>query len=491
MSKIILSFFIALMLTSCMMGPNYKRPEVDTPQTWRFEDEKAKDVANTAWWEQFNDPALNDLINTALKENKDIKIAAARVEEFIGRYGTTRAALFPQIGAGAAYGRQRVSELTGPSPLADVPGPNQPNPTFNSSELFLNAVWEIDLWGKLRRATEAARAEMLSTEEARRSVILTLVTSVANSYINLRDFDKQLELTRQTAKSYKESYDLFSLRFKYGIVSQIEVSQAKSQYEQALSNIPFFEKLIAQQENAISVLLGRNPGPIARGRTIDEFMFPAVPAGLPSDILTNRPDIRQAEQNLIAANANIGVAKSLYFPTISLTGMLGWASNDLSDLFKGQSKVWSWAIPATMPIFTAGAIAGQVKATEALQQQALFNYEKSIQEAFREVDDALVDQKRTREQIEAEVRQLEALREYVRLARLRYDNGYASYLEVLYAENSLYASELTHTQSQAALFQALVNVYKAMGGGWVVTAEGQTKEIAQGAAAQIQASPGK
>jgi len=171
--------------------------------------------------------------------------------------------------------------------------------------------------------------------------------------------------------------------------------------------------------------------------------------------------------------------------------MLGWASNDLSDLFKGPAKMWSWAIPATMPIFTAGAIAGQVKATEALQQQALFNYEKSIQEAFREVDDALVDQKRTREQIEAEVRQLEALREYVRLARLRYDNGYASYLEVLYAENSLYASELTHTQSQAALFQALVNVYKAMGGGWVVTAEGQTKEIAQGAAAQIQASPGK
>jgi len=491
MSKIILSFFIALMLTSCMMGPNYKRPEVDTPQTWRFEDEKAKDVANTAWWEQFGDPVLNDLVQTALRENKDIKIAAARVEEFIGRYGTTRAALFPQIGAGAAYGRQRVSELTGPSPLADVPGPNQPNPTFNSSELFLNAAWEIDLWGKLRRATEAARAEMLSTEEARRSVILTLVASVANSYINLRDFDKQLELTRQTAKSYKESYDLFSLRFKYGIVSQIEVSQAKSQYEQALSNIPFFEKLIAQQENAISVLLGRNPGPIARGRTIDEFMFPAVPAGLPSDILTNRPDIRQAEQNLIAANANIGVAKSLYFPTISLTGMLGWASNDLSDLFKGPAKMWSWAIPATMPIFTAGAIAGQVKATEALQQQALFNYEKSIQEAFREVDDALVDQKRTREQIEAEVRQLEALREYVRLARLRYDNGYASYLEVLYAENSLYASELTHTQSQAALFQALVNVYKAMGGGWVVTAEGQTKEIAQGAAAQIQASPGK
>jgi len=479
MRKIILSFLIALMLTSCMMGPNYQRPAVDTPQTWRFEDKEAKDAANTAWWEQFNDPVLNDLIQTALRENKDIKIAAARVEEFLGQYGTTHAALFPQIGAGGGYGRQRISELTGPSPLEDTGG----NPTFNSSQLFLNASWEIDLWGKLRRATEAARAELLSTEEARRSVILTLVASVANAYINLRDFDKQLELTRRTAKSYKESYDLFSLRFQYGIVSQIEVTQAKSQYEQALANIPFFEKLINQQENALSVLLGRNPGPIARGKTIDELMVPAVPAGLPSDILTNRPDIRQAEQNLIAANANIGVAKSLYYPSISLTGLFGWASNDLSDLFKGPAKMWSWAVPVTAPIFTAGAIAGQVKSAEAFQQETLFNYEKSIQEAFREVDDALVDQKRTREQIEAEVRQVDALREYVRLARLRYDNGYASYLEVLYAENSLYASELTHTQSQGALFQALVNLYKAMGGGWVITAEG----LIQGTVTEVQA----
>ena len=470
MSKILLIFLAAFSLFGCMMGPNYQRPDIDTPQSWRFEDKEAKDVANTTWWEQFKDPVLNDLIQTALKENKDIKIAAARVEEFIGRYGTTRAALFPQVGAGAGYGRQRVSELTGPSPLEDIGA----DPTFNSSQLFLNAAWEIDLWGKLRRATEASRAELLSTEEARRSVILILVTSVANAYINLRDFDKQLELTRQTAKTFKDSYDLFSLRFKYGIVSQIEVTQAKSQYERAMANIPFFEKLIAQQENALSVLLGRNPGPIARGRTIDELMFPAVPAGLPSDILTNRPDIRQAEQNLIAANASIGVAKSLYFPNISLTGLFGWASNDLSDLFKGQAKVWSWAVPVTAPIFTAGAIAGQVKSAEAFQQQTLFNYEKSIQEAFREVDDALVDQKRTREQTEAEVRELEALREYVRLAWLRYDNGYTSYLEVLYAENSLYNAELAHTQSQGALFQALVNVYKAMGGGWVVTAEGQT-----------------
>ena len=470
MRRIILFFLFSLALAGCMVGPNYQRPQVDTPQTWRFEEKEAKDVTNTAWWEQFQDPILNDLIRTALKENKDIKIAAARVEQFIGQYNTTRAALFPQIGAGASYGRQRVSELTGPTPLEGTGA----NPTFNSSQLFLNVGWEIDLWGKLRRATEAARADLTSNEEARRAIILSLVTSVANSYINLRDLDKQLEITKQAAKGYKESYDIFKLRFEYGIVSELEVNQAKSQYEQALANIPFFEKLIAQQENALSVLLGRNPGPIARGRSIDELLFPAVPVGLPSAILENRPDIRQAEQSLIAANANIGVAKALYFPTISLTGLFGWASTDLSDLFKGPAKTWSWAAPIAAPIFTGGAIAGQVKSAEALQQQALINYEKSIQEAFREVDDALVDQKRTREQQEALARQVESLGNYARLARLRYDNGYTSYLEVLDAETRLYNAELTYAQTQGILFQALANLYKAMGGGWVVVADQMT-----------------
>lgn len=471
MRKILFFFFLILLASGCMMGPNYQRPQVDTPQTWRFEDKEAKDVANTAWWEQFNDPVLNDLIQTALRDNKDIKIAAARVEQFAGQYGTTRAALFPQVGAGGLYGRQRISELTGPSPLEDSP---VGNPTFNSSQLFLNAAWEIDLWGKLRRATEAARADLLSTEEARRSVILTLVTSVANSYVNLRDLDKQLEITKQAAKNYKDGYDIFKLRFEYGIVSQIEVSQAKSQYDQALANIPLFENLIAQQENALSTLLGRNPGPIARGKTIDVLMLPAVPAGLPSEILTNRPDIRQAEQNLIAANANIGVAKALYFPSISLTGLFGWASNDLDDLFKGPAKTWSWAIPVTAPIFTGGAISGQVKSAEAIQQQTLFNYERSIQEAFREVDDSLVDQKRTREQLDALGQQVNALQDYARLSWLRYENGYTSYLEVLDAQTRLYNAQLIQTNAQGNLFLALVNLYKAMGGGWVVEADKMT-----------------
>ncbi len=473
MRKIILLFLIALMLTSCMMGPNYQRPAVDSPQTWRFEDKEAKDTANTAWWEQFNDPVLNDLILTALRENKDVKTAAAKVEQFIGQYGTTRAALFPQVSAGATYGRQRSSELTGPTPLEHT----GVDPTFNSSQLFLNASWEIDLWGKLRRSTEAARADLLSTEEARRTVILTLVTSVASTYIDLRDLDKQLEIARQTAKSREESYNLFKLRFEGGVISELELNQVKSEYEQALSTIPQFEKSIAQTENSLCTLLGRNPGAIARGKTIDHLTLPAVPSGLPSDILTNRPDIREAEQNLISANANIGVAKALYFPSISLTGLLGLESKDLSDLFKGPAKTWSWAVPASMPIFTAGQIAGQVKAAEALQQQALFTYEKSIQEAFREVDDALIDQKKSREQLAAQGQQVESLKNYARIARLRYDNGYTSYIEVLDAERSLFNAELSYAQTQGTLFLALVNLYKSMGGGWVVTADVLTEPV--------------
>jgi multidrug efflux system outer membrane protein len=463
-----LALIAVFILTGCMVGPDYKRPSVDVPQTWRFEDKEAKDVVNTLWWEQFNDPVLNDLILIALQENKDVKIAAARVEQFLGQYGTTRAFLFPQIGAGASAGRQRLSQSTGPVPYERDPSINT---SFDNYDVFVNVNWEIDLWGKIRRATEAARADVLSTEDARRSVVLTLVTSVAISYVNLRDLDKQLELTKQTTQSYKESYDLFSLRFKYGTVSQTEVSQTKAQYEQAASNIPFFEKAIAQQENALSVLLGRNPGPIPRGKTIDELMFPAVPAGLPSDLLLNRPDIRQAEENLVAANANIGVAKAQYYPTLSLTGLFGFASMDLSNLFKGPAKMWSYAAPLTIPIFTAGAIEGQVRSAEAVQQQALFRYQQVIQTAFREVDDSLVDHRRTREQLAALARELEALREYVRLSRLRYDNGYTSYLEVLYSETLLYNAELTNTQVQGTLFQALVNLYKAMGGGWVVEAE--------------------
>jgi multidrug efflux system outer membrane protein len=467
MHNIIISFLLTLTLFGCMVGPNYRRPAVETPPLWRFEEIEAREVANTAWWEQFDDPVLDELIQNALKENKDVKITAARVEEFVGRYRTTRASLLPQVGAGAIAGRSRVTGR-GPSPIDGTRNP------ANSFQIFLNANWEIDLWGKLRRATEAARADLLSTEEGRSSVILTLVTSVASAYVNLRDLDMQLEIAKRTAKSREESYHLFQLRFRGGTISELELNQVKSEYEQALSTIPLIEKTIAQQENLLSVLLGRNPGYIPRGKMIDELVLPAVPAALPSDLLTNRPDIRQAEQDLIAANARIGVARSQYFPAISLTSSFGYASTDLSKLFSGPAKVWSLAAPLTAPIFTAGAISGQVKSAKAVQQQALLRYQQVIQTAFREVEDALIDQKRSREQLEIEAQQVVTLRNYARIARLRFDSGYTSYIEVLDAERSLFNAELSHAQTKGVLFQALVNLYKAIGGGWVVEADRMT-----------------
>ncbi len=463
MRNLIIFSILTLTLFGCMVGPNYKRPAVESPTQWRFEEKEAREVANIAWWEQFDDSVLNELIRIALKENKDVKIAAARIEDFAGRYRTTRAPLFPQIGAGASAGRFRATER-GPSPIDGTINP------ANDFLIFLNANWEIDLWGKLRRGTEAARADLLSTEEGRRTVILTLVTSVATAYVNLRDLDLQLEITKRTVKSRQESYQLFQLRFRGGTISELELNQVKSELEQALSTIPLIEKAVAQQENGLCVLLGRNPGPIPRGKMIDELVLPAIPAALPSDLLTSRPDIRQAEHELIAANARIGVARSLYFPSISLTSALGYASTDLSKLFSGPAKVWSFAAPLTAPIFTAGAISGQVKSAKAVQQQALLRYEQVIQTAFREVEDALIDQRRSREQLEIEAQRVVTLRNYARIARLRFDSGYTSYIEVLDAERSLFDAELFHAQTKGVLFQALVNLYKAIGGGWVTEA---------------------
>lgn len=460
---------ICLVFAGCMVGPDYRRPAVETPRTWRFAEKEAKELVNTAWWEQFDDPVLNELINVAIRENKDLKIAAARVEEFRGRYYVTRAPLFPQIGAGASAGGERTTKL-GQTP----PSPSATNP----SELYqvnFFASWEIDLWGKLRRATEAARADLLGTEEAKRGVILSLVTSVAGAYVNLADLDRQLEIAQRTAKSREESYRIFNLRFHGGYISDLELSQVKSEYERALATIPAIEKAIAQQEDALCLLLGRNPGAIQRGKEIDALGLPAVPAGLPSELLERRPDIRQAEQQLVSANAQIGVAKAQFFPSISLTGMFGWESIRLAKLFTGPAQMWTWAGNLSQPIFTGGALAEGVKATEAFREEALFNYRKTIQSAFRDVDDALIDQKRSREQLDAQARQVEALRTYAGTARLRYENGYTSYIEVLDAERSLFDAELAYTQTRGALYQALINLYKAMGGGWVTDLERKTE----------------
>jgi multidrug efflux system outer membrane protein len=338
----------------------------------------------------------------------------------------------------------------------------------------LSASWEIDLWGRIRRQSEAALADLLASEEARLGVVLTLVSSVAAGYITLRDLDKQLEISRRTVDTREGVLNLFELRFKGGVVSQVELAQVRSEYESAATTIPTIERAIAQTEHALSLLLGRHPGPIARGRTIDELLPIGVPAGLPSELLERRPDIRQAEQNLIAANARIGAARALYYPTISLTGLLGVASTSLGNLFSGPARTWSFVGEVTGPIFTGGSIEGTLAQAEAQQRQLLAAYERTIQNAFREVDDALVDQLKSRQRLEAQARQIAALRDYARLSRARYEGGYASYLEVLDSERSLFSAELGHAQTQADLLNAVVNVYKAMGGGWVNEADKAT-----------------
>ncbi|MGE4559413.1 MAG: efflux transporter outer membrane subunit, partial [Desulfobulbus sp.] len=415
-----------------------------------------------------DDPVLDGLIASALAENKDLLIATARIEEFAARFGMVRADLFPQVGAGAEYNRQRVTEL----------GDNRLSPSYKSTtdtfSATLNAGWEIDLWGRIRRSTEAAKAQFIASEEGRKAVILSLVSQVAGAYVNLRALDRQLEINRDTAKSRRDSYLIFQERYNGGLISDLELNQNRSQYEEALASIPNLEKAVTQQENGLSVLLGRNPGPIARGRTIDQLVAPAIVAGMPSDLLERRPDIRQAEQTMIAANAQIGVARAAYFPAISLTGALGSASGDLGDLFRGPAKIWQFNAPVSVPIFTAGKIAANVKAAEAIQRQALLTYRQVIQNAFREVDDALTDHRQTKRQLAAQKSQVDSLRQYLDIAQLRYENGYSDYLSVLDAERSLFNARLAYTQTQGALHQSLINLYKAMGGGWVHRAEQMT-----------------
>ncbi len=463
MRRYVAATLILLLSASCTLGPDYRRPEVDVPAAWRLDERQARELADTDWWRQFNDPVLDGLIASAIAGNKDLQLAAARIEQYAGRYGTARADLFPQAGAGAEYDRQKVTEL----------GDNRPatgyQVTTDTFAVNVNAGWELDLWGRIRRGNEAARAELLASEEGRRAVVLSLVAGVASAYVTLRDLDRQLEITRNTAKTREESYLIFKERFAGGVISDLELSQNRSQYEEALARIPALEQAVVQQENGLSVLLGRNPGPIARGRSIDELVLPEVVDGMPSVLLERRPDIRQAEQALIAANARIGVARAAYFPTISLTGAYGSASGDLGDLFKGPASVWQYSAPVSMPIFTAGKIAGQVREAEALRQQALIAYQQAIQSAFRDVNDALAAQSQTKRQLAAQKDQVDSLVQYSDIARLRYENGYSDYLELLDAERSLFTAQLSYTQTKGALHQSLISLYKAMGGGWVDT----------------------
>lgn len=457
----VLAAFIAMAVSGCAVGPDFVRPTVDTPKAWRIEYPKAAEVANTKWWEQFGDPVLNDLIETALRENRDVRVAAARVDSFIGALTSTRSQFYPQIGYGADVTRARSSQVGQP------PVPPGVDPYFTLYQGALSASWQLDLFGRVQRQSEAAQAQVYASEQAQRGVVLTLVTGVATSYIFLRALDRQLEIAQATAKNFGETKRIFDLRFKAGIVSQTEVSQITSQYQQALAAIPQISQQVAAQENLISVLLGRNPGPIARGKSIDQLVPPQIPEDLPSTLLQRRPDIVAAEQNLVAANANIGVARSLYFPTISLTGLLGSASTATGNFVTGPASTWALVAGLTGPIFTFGAIEGQVKSAEAQERQALAVYQQTVLVAFRETNDALTGSQKKIEEAAMQAIRVQALREFARLSRLKFDKGVASYLEVLVAENELFAAELASVRVQADRYTQLVNVYQAMGGGWV------------------------
>ncbi|MEA3410863.1 MAG: efflux transporter outer membrane subunit [Pseudomonadota bacterium] len=471
MARIGCLVLLAMVTGGCTMGPDYVRPEVDSPERWRLEYTGAAGVVNTEWWKQFEDPVLDALIRRALLNNRDVRIAAGRVEEFAARLDISRSALFPQIGYDGAAGRNSVSRET----AAGVPaGVDRVSDAYSAT---LNLGWELDFWGRIRRANEAARADLLATAEGRRTVILTLVSAVATSYITLRQLDKQLEISRRTLESRAESLRLFELQFQGGVVSELVLAQIRSEYEQAAAAIPVVERNIALAENALSILLGGNPGPIPRGKTIDHLALPAVPAGAPSELLTRRPDIRTAEQNLIAANALIGEARARYFPSISLTGLFGYASDDLSRLATGSANVWAIGAQAIGPIFTGGRISGQVRASEAVQRQTLEAYLQTAQTAFREVDDALISNQKAREELVVRGRRVDALKDYAHYAKLRFDNGYASYIEVLDAERNLFAAELDYARVQGEVYGSLTGIYKAMGGGWVLEAENVANEI--------------
>jgi multidrug efflux system outer membrane protein len=459
-TRVIATLMVAA-TAGCTLGPDYVRPDVETPAEWRIDYPKAAEVANTKWWEQFGDPVLSELIERALRDNRDVRAAAARVDQFIGALTSTRSQLYPQFGYGADASRNRASRVGQP------PIPPGGDPYFSLYTASLGASWQLDLFGRVRRLSEAAQAQVYASEQARRGVVLSLVASVSTSYIVLRAFDRQLEIAQATAKNFGDTLRLFQLRFDAGVVSQTEVSQIQSQYQQALAAIPAIQQQIAAQENLISILLGGNPGPIPRGKTIDQLVSPLIPGDLPSTLLQRRPDILQVEQILVAANANIGAARALYFPTISLTGLFGSVSTAFGDFLTGPAAAWSVGAGLAGPIFTFGAIEGQVFSAEAGERVALSLYQQTVLNAFRETNDALTGSQTKVQEAAAQTKRVAALREFARLSRLKFDNGVASYIEVLIAENELFAAELAAVRTRADSYVQLVNVYQAMGGGWV------------------------
>jgi multidrug efflux system outer membrane protein len=461
----LLSGSVLLFAGCTTMGPDYQAPQIDVPEQWQAAISDAATQANVSWWKRFHDPVLDELIQTALKNNLDLRVAAARVVEYAARVDIAHSGIYPNLGYGGSLSRSQVSRST----LGALPdGISRVGSDYQSN---LGMSWELDLWGRIQRSTEAARANLLAAEHGRRAIVLSLVSGVAGSYIELLSLDRQLQIAKDTLKRRAETVELFNTQFEGGVVSKLEVVQARAEYETTAILIPAIEQQIRITEYNLSVLLGRNPGAIARNTSIDDLHLPGVPADIPSQVLLQRPDILLAEQNLISANALIGVARAAYFPSISLTGLFGLASAELSTLLDGASGVWNAGAAVAGPIFSGGALDAQVRASEAVHQQLLQTYFLTIKTAFAEVDKALISARKLQEILEASSRQVKSLKEYARFAKERYDEGYVSYIEVLDSERRLFDAELEYTKRQGNVYVALVSIYKAMGGGWVSEAE--------------------
>lgn len=461
--------FLLLSLHSCVLYPRYQRTIDGLPENWRVESDHTSTIANFNWWQEFNDPVLNELICEALEYNKDLRIAIARVYEFYASYGIARSYLLPEL-TGSGYFQKQEFSLE--SFNIDGLSPNQILRTMNTYNVYLNLSYELDLFGRIRSLSDAALHDYLSQIDARRGVILTLVTSVAKAYIELRLFDKQLKIAQDTYTSRVASYELAILRFEGGLTSELEVKQAASEVDAALAQVKQLEIQIPQQENLLSILIGKNPQAIPRGQTLDTLVRPKnIPAGLPSELLEQRPDIMQAEQQLLAANARIGEARAQFFPLVQLTGSYGNISLELSSLFTGGSTQWNYMLSFLQPLFNANRLTYQVDVAEMRKLQALYEYQKTVQNAFREVNDALIGHKKTLELIEVQEKRVKTLQEYLELARLQYDNGQTDYLSVLDAERNLFSAQLDLAQTQGDAFITLVNLYGALGGGWVVAAD--------------------
>ena len=449
------------LLVGCAAGPKYHRPAVQTPTAFRDvaadsqQQAQAASYADLPWWQIFQDPKLQELIRAALKQNYDVQLATERINAARAQVSITRSSLFPQVGASANFngGKDGATRFK-----------------YNFLTLVGDAAFQLDLFGRVRRATEAARAELLATEDARQTVILTLVSDLATDYFTLLQLDLQLQITHQTVSTQTDSVKLTKLRLDRGVATKLDVLQAQQVLDTANAQIPDLEREILQEENAISTLLGDYPHDVARGLPlVEQSLPPQVPPGLPSSIIERRPDIREAEQFLIASNAEIGVAKAQFFPQIALTGSGGGSfgrSSAFSGLMASQAAIWSYGAQASQPIFTGGALRGNLRLAKSENQQALIVYRQAIQRAFGEVSDALIGYEKLHE---VRVRQEETvsdLEETVRISTLRYKGGTAAYLEVLDGQRSLYAAQLTLASARGDEYRSLVQLYKTLGGGW-------------------------